>query len=117
LTATVLFCAGIALPGSVSAAPQPGEPVPAAAAAVEEPMLRCTAGEPVDTLDGPPVADAEPATPDNAWDGAEVLVPHLLAQPVSMARSSAPPALGTTHLPQPFIEGPQRPPRGTGLPA
>jgi hypothetical protein len=101
----------------VSASPQPGEPVPAATVAVEEQALGCTAGGPTDIPEGPPIADAEPATPDNVWDGAEVLVAHLPSPPVTMARSSAPPSLGTAHLSQPFLEGPQRPPRTAGLPA
>ena len=114
--ATVLLCTGMAVPGTALAASPVGVAFTVALAdsrQAGEADLAASDGQSLPAIDS---EQREPPAPENAWDGAELLGPHP-AVPTTATRSQGPPAFFLASLPQPYLEGPQRPPRATALTA
>ena len=114
--ATVLLCTGMAVPGTALAASPVGEAWAVAAPHLPQADEADAAASEGPSPDATDSDQQEPPTPENAWDGAELLGLHPAA-PTAATRSHGPPAFFLASLPQPYLEGPQRPPRATALTA
>ena len=111
--AVVLVCAGLGVPGQPAAAAAQGGQAMASAAADEACTHACAPGDEQRQLPG---SGLEPMCPDALSDAPE-LVDATRLPDVPRLRPVPPSGFGLAALPPPFIEGPQRPPRDSALPA